>query len=311
MPIHSEESDTELQSHLSGTHEQQFLEYLEHIKLRAGNTVRTYRDILKHARDFLRKSWTEVVADDLRAYLYALTAQGHARSHIRQHFAALRTFYRWLERRELIAVNPATAVTLPKLTRKLPRYLSEQQIAALLDAPLKMPAQKNAPAWLRQRDRALLEVLYGGGLRVSEVCSLRWEHLRADSQSALIVNAKGGKSRWVILGAAAFCALDDFVAASGLSRRGPVFVNKNKSGAVTPVAVQQLLKRYLAFAGLDTSLTPHKLRHSFATHLLDRGADLRSVQKLLGHSSLATTQLYTHLTIGRLKKAHADAHPRA
>ena len=287
-----------------------FLNQLANIKLRAKNTIKAYSDILTHAKNFLKEEWTQVQTSDLRAYLYHLTTLGHARSHIRQHFAALRTFFKWLEKKQKIALNPTLGISLPKLARTLPRHLTEEQINLLLDAPLKMSPSQNTPSWLRLRDRALLEVIYGGGLRVSEVCKLHWEHLRAENFAALIINSKGGKTRWAILGRAAFKALDEFLEASGFRRTGAIFLNKNKSGPMTPVAVQQLLKRYLRYAGLDTSLTPHKLRHSFATHLLDRGADLRSVQKLLGHSSLATTQIYTHLTIGRLKKAHSDAHPR-
>ena len=288
-----------------------FLEELVTVRGRALLTQKAYAQIYREAFSFFGKKTHQINQQDAKRYLYELTARGYKRSHIRQHFAALRSLFSWLVKRGLLKTNPFLQVILPRVQRTLPRFLTEEQAARLLEAPRRMPTTKRVPHWIRLRDAALLETLYCGGLRVSEAVALRWDHLRPENTSALVLRGKGAKARYVILGKTTFCALEEYAQAAGIEKKGPIFLNKNKRGAMSTVAVQQMLKKYLEFAGLDTKLTPHKLRHSFATHMLERGADLRHVQKLLGHSSLATTQIYTHVTVSHLQKAHAAAHPRA
>lgn len=287
-----------------------FLDYLAGVRSRAVLTLRAYGDILGEAGAFFRKDWREVAADDARALLYDLSRRGYARAHIRQHLSALRSFFRYLAREGLVTANPMSDLPLPRLGRRLPRFLSEAQITTLLSAPLRMPRAKQAPSWSPLRDAALLETAYGGGLRVSELVGLDvgdWDSAMATFR----VRGKGGRTRLCPVGEPAAEAIGRYMAASGHPGRGPLFLNKTRRGRLTVAAVGQLLKKYLAYSGLDVTLTPHKLRHSFATHLLDRGADLRSVQEMLGHASLSTTQVYTHVTLERLKRAHREAHPRA
>jgi len=288
-----------------------FLDELTTTQGRSALTKKAYAQIYHEALAFFGKNITCVESQDAKKYLYHLTAKNYARSHIRQHFSALRSLFSWMVRRSYTLTNPFAGITLPRLKKRLPRFLTETEVARLLDAPYTFLASKNSPRWLQARDAALLEVIYGGGLRVSEVVSLHWEHLRQENNSALIIKGKGAKARYVILGASAFRALERYSEAAAIPKTGPIFLNKNRRAPMSTVAVQQMLKKYLAHAGMDKTLSPHKLRHSFATHMLERGADLRHVQKLLGHSSLATTQIYTHITPGHLRKAHSLAHPRA
>jgi integrase/recombinase XerC len=288
-----------------------FLDELVSVRARASLTKKVYAQIYRESAEFFQKEFCSLEAQDAKNYLYYLTAKNYARSHIRQHFSALRSFFRWLVKRGHLSSNPFANRPLPRVRKRLPRFLTEVEAACLMDAPRQMPCSKNSPSWIRLRDVALLETLYTGGLRVSELVALKWENLRTENFSALVLKGKGAKARFVILGECAFRALNEYSQAAAIERSGPIFINKNKSGALTTVAVQQLLKKYLSFAGLDTTLSPHKLRHSFATHMLERGADLRHVQKLLGHSSIASTQIYTHVTPGHLRKVHTLAHPRA
>ena len=221
--------------------------------------------------------------------------------------SALRSFFRWLVRSERMKQNPVVGLTLPKKQRKLPKFLTIQQIEALLNAPVtdKKPESQLA-VW---RDKAILEVLYSGGLRIHELTGLNDDDLDILGEVAR-VRGKGKKERLTPLGAPAIEAVQKYLELRHRAARGPLFVNKF-GGRLTTRSVQRMLKKYLITAGLDPSLTPHKLRHSFATHMLDAGADLRSVQELLGHVNLSTTQIYTHITPERLKKVYDKAHPRA
>ena len=290
-----------------------FLAHLDGARGRAILTLRAYRDILLDAREFLRPSgraWVEFGQADFRRYLYALTKKGHAKTHIRQHFSALRSFYRWLQKENKIAKNPLADMDLPKLEKKLPVFMTEAQVAALLEAPLKMERKKQCPHWVPSRDAALLETAYSAGLRVSELVGLNMEHINIETGVAR-VTGKGSKMRLCPIGKLALDALEKYWHESMHPMRGAVFLNKTRKGRLTTVAVEQLLKKYLAHCGIDQKITPHKLRHSFATYLLDRGADLRSVQEMLGHASLSTTQIYTHVSLERLQKSYRKAHPRA
>lgn len=287
-----------------------FLEYLGGVRGRARLTLRAYRDILGEARAFFGKDWGAVTADDARGLLYDLSRRGYARAHVRQHISALRSFYRFLLKENAVGASPMQGLALPKLERRLPRFMTLEQVETLLAAPLRMPRPKQAAAWAAFRDAALLETAYGAGMRVSELAGLDVEDWDAE-MGTFRVRGKGGRTRLCPVGEPATEAIGRYLDASNHPGRGALFLNKTRKGRLTVVAIGQLLKKYLAFSGLDAKITPHKLRHSFATHLLERGADLRSVQELLGHASLSTTQVYTHVTLERLKRIHGEAHPRA
>ena len=234
-------------------------------------------------------------------------------------FCALRTFYKFLIRHGVVAVSPIKNLAMPKPGKRLPKFLTRQQMEDLLAAPLKLlPTQASDAGrakahFLCRRDRAILETIYSCGLRISELCGL----LAADidwTERLVRVRGKGKKERLIPIGEPALRAIQEHwkLLPHLPGGQSPVFLaGHNKLKPVSPRDFQLRLKKYLALAGLDPHLTPHKLRHSYATHLLDAGADLRSVQELLGHAHLVTTQVYTHLTTERLKRAYDQAHPRA
>jgi integrase/recombinase XerC len=235
-------------------------------------------------------------------------------------FSALRTFYKFLIRHGGAMVSPIKNLSLPKLEKRLPKFLTKQQMEALLIAPMQplaAPKRKNAgrpiSAGICYRDVAVLETIYSCGLRVSELCGLRADDIDWSGQ-IVRVRGKGKKERLVPVGEPALKAIDNYwrTLKEPPSGQLPVFFAETKKPApLQPVQLARRLKQFLVIAGLDPGLTPHKLRHSYATHLLDAGADLRSVQELLGHAHLVTTQVYTHVTTERLKKAYDAAHPRA
>jgi integrase/recombinase XerC len=233
------------------------------------------------------------------------------------HVSALRAFWKFLQRRRLVESSPWIGLVLPKLAKKLPLFLTETQMRELLAMPARLA--ENLPegtdtkerAFARSRDEILLEVLYGAGLRVSELTGLTWGSLDLEEGSAR-VRGKGSKERICPLGATAVACLRAHRAnfATSTDFKAPVITQLNGK-PVTPRWVQLRLKMFLKLAGLPLDLSPHKLRHSFATHLLNSGADLRAVQEMLGHARLSTTQIYTHVGIARLQEAHRKAHPRA
>ena len=287
-----------------------FLDYLRAERDASPLTLRNYGAELAAFRAwFVDKTktpcdWLRVDAFHLRGYLVHLSERRYDRPTIHLKMSALRSFFRWLVRAERIKQNPVIGLTLPKRHRKLPKFLTIQQIEALLKAPLN--SGDDLPAW---RDKAILETLYSAGLRIHELTGLNDDDLDVLGEVAR-VRGKGKKERLAPLGGPAVETLQKYLALRQRSARGPLFVNRF-GGRMTPRSVQRMLKKYLLAVGLDPSLTPHKLRHSFATHMLDAGADLRAVQELLGHANLSTTQIYTHITPERLKKVYEKAHPRA
>jgi len=204
--------------------------------------------------------------------------------------------------------NPLKEVLLPKAEKKLPLLLTVKQINELLCTPFKVEREKQAPPWVAARDAAIMELFYSSGLRLQELVLLDVAHIDPYSESVRVFG-KGRKERVVPVGAPALAAIQKYRHEAGVNT-GPLFISKLRKRLSTH-AVWSLLKKYLRHTSIPISLSPHKLRHSFATHLLDNGADLRSVQSLLGHASLSTTQIYTHVTVERLKKAYNEAHPRA
>ena len=287
----------------------QFFDHLEVERNVSPLTLTNYR----HALETFRKSvaqpaWKDLRADHFRRYLFEQMKAGLAKPTVRLHFAALRTFFRFLTERHGLKHNPLKQVQLPKLDRGLPVVLSRKQIDALLAAPLAMEKSSRAPVWMPQRDAAILELFYSSGLRLAELASLTVRDVDIFSETVRVMG-KGRKERIVPVGALALEALQKYRQAARVEV-GPLFINKSRK-RISTRSIWLSLRRYLAFAEIPMTVSPHKLRHSFATHMLDAGADLRSVQSLLGHASLSTTQIYTHVTTDRLKKAYDDAHPRA
>ena len=234
-----------------------------------------------------------------------------SRRTVHNHVSGLRSFYRYLRQQGHVESNPFTGVHLPKLEKPLPKFLTEVQMTRLLNAPILLWKDGAIAEFEGFRDSLILELIYGGGLRVSELCALKHGDIDLGRGVARVFG-KGRKERLCPLGPVAAQCLKQFVARFDLaaSLEDWVVCHRNLKG-MQPREIQKLLKKHLAAADLPLDLTPHKLRHSFATHMLDHGADLRAVQELLGHASLSTTQVYTHVSIARLKEAHKQAHPRA
>lgn len=253
-------------------------------------------------------SWRDESEDDFRDYLFALMKQGFKRATIRLRFAALRSFYKYLVLRVGLGRSPVAAVQLPKPERSLPVVLTIAQIDDLLAIPLRLPVDKKSPPWLSFRDAAILELFYSCGLRISELLALDVKDVDFIGDTVRVMG-KGSKERVVPIGGPAVSAIQRY-RQEAVVTSGPLFLSKRRK-RITQQSVDLLLKKYLKHSSIPFAISPHKLRHSFATHLLDAGADLRSVQSMLGHASLSTTQIYTHVTKERLKKAYDDAHPRA
>ena len=284
-----------------------FLQYLSAERNASSYTCRDYALDLEQFFDFLgHQRVRDVTPLEIRRFVASLSAAQHARRTIARKLSCLRSFFRFLCREGTREHNPAAAIPTPRLERRLPSFLDESQVAKLLQAP---PANK----WQGLRDRALLETLYSTGMRVSELVGLNQEDLDEIS-GTVVVRGKGKKERLCPIGETALRTIRAYLArrppAKTLRTPYAVFVSQ-KGTRLTVRQVDRLIARYVAASGLPASISPHSLRHSFATHLLDRGADLRSVQELLGHASLSTTQIYTHVTPQRLKKVYDQAHPRA
>ncbi len=290
----------------------QFLRYLQVERNASNLTIKSYREDLTALIEFLeaeRGSTPEpagITSLDLRQYVAALHDAGYAKTSVARHLASLRSFFRFAQRQNMVDSNPAKPLRNPRPDRKLPHFLTTDEISRLLAAPpLDQP--------LGLRDRAILETMYSAGLRVSETVTIDEPDL--DLKSGLVhVRGKGKRERLAPLGRFAIDAINAWLArrhlARGAEAERPVFVNKF-GRRLTTRSVARMLEKYLKQTGLDLRTTPHTLRHSFATHLLDRGADIRSVQELLGHKSLVTTQIYTHVSTAGLREAYRKAHPRA
>jgi integrase/recombinase XerC len=287
---------------------QEFLRHLAVERNASPQTLKAYRKALTAFRALNKTPWKKCTPDDFRDYLFAIMKRGQARSYVRLQFSALRAFYKFLAARKGLRVDPVRQLKLPKIEKKLPLVLTRQQIDELLAAPLKIVKNRAAPQWMPLRDTAIMEFFYSSGLRLSELAALNVSDVDLYTESVRVFG-KGRKERICPIGAPALEAISRYRAAANV-HSGPLFINKARK-QISPRSIWLILKRYVRQTSIPIAISPHKLRHSFATHLLDRGADLRSVQALLGHASLSTTQIYTHVTVERLKKAYADAHPRA
>jgi integrase/recombinase XerC len=286
-------------------------------------TERNYRQALEEFLEWHRgqrqaeANWAALSRDEFRDYLRFLGRNQMSRAAVRLRFSALRSFYKFLIRSGVAEASPIKNLALPKLEKRLPRFLTVEQLKKLL----KMPAaelereskDRKVDASLYFRDAAILDVIYSCGLRISELCQLCAADIDWPEQLVRI-RGKGKKERLSPIGVPALEAIRGYWRVKNYFPAGemPVFIGPGeKQIPLSPRTTQLRLKKYLIAAGLDASLTPHTLRHSFATHLLDAGADLRGVQELLGHAHLVTTQVYTHLSTERLKRVYDKAHPRA
>lgn len=282
-----------------------FLRYLAAERGASRHTVRSYRADLADCAAFLAARGLGSLADAdaraLRAYLADLHERGLARSSVARHLATLRSFYRFLLRRGHARANPAAQLASPRLPKRLPTYLPIDESEALLRADF-------SASPTGARDRAVLELLYATGVRVAELAGLDVEDVDL-REGAVQVLGKGGKERIVPLGRKAVEALRAYLAGRETTT-GPLFRNA-RGGRLTVRSIHRIVRARARAAGLHRRVTPHTLRHTFATHLLDAGADLRLIQELLGHARLGTTQKYTHVSTDRLMKVYDAAHPRA
>lgn len=291
---------------------ERFLMYMEVEKTASAHTLAAYRRTLLQFREWMGprfEDWHSCGTESFRGWLYEAMQQELKPASIRLRFAALRSLYTYLMLREGLQSNPLAELTLPRIRHSLPVHLSLRQMEELLSLPLRIPVDKKSPDWLPYRDAAILELFYSCGIRLSELVSLNADALQP-GESCVRVLGKGRKERLVPVGDYARDALQNYRLRAGLDPQGPLFISRLRR-RMTGRSVQLMLDKYLRCSDLPFHISPHKLRHTFATHMLDAGADLRSVQELLGHASLSTTQIYTHVTKTRMKQAYLDAHPRA
>mgnify|MGYP000024862072 FL=1 len=295
---------------------EKFCDHLAHERRVSEYTVRNYRAAVENFVRYLndagkwKKDFAAVTSIQVRSFLIE-EGRNKARRTLHNQVSGLRAFYLYLRKQSIVENNPFTGLTLPKLDKPLPKFLTETQMRTLLNAPILLWKDGQIGEFEAFRDSLILELLYGGGLRVSELCGLN--HGQVDlGQGVARVLGKGRKERLCPLGPVAVQCLRTFVQRFDLETalNAPLACTR-KGKRMEPRQIQKLLKIHLAAAGLPLDMTPHKLRHSFATHMLDGGADLRAVQELLGHANLSPPQIYTHVSIARLKEAHKQAHPRA
>ncbi len=286
-----------------------FLDYARVEKGLSSNSISSYRrDLREFSSHCARegRNLQKIKRDDIRNYLASLYRRGLSARSVARHLVSIRNFFRFLVREGKIKSDPTAAVDAPKIGQSLPKYLTEQEIEALLQPP-----DTSTPAGLR--DKAMLELLYATGMRVSELLSLGAQDL--DVNLGIVrCRGKGNKERLIPVGKSALQAVDNYLRdGRGKLLKADIpflFVNR-RGGPLSRVGFWKILARYGRKAGITTRLTPHLVRHSFATHLLERGADLRSIQLMLGHSDISTTQIYTHVLKERLKQVYHAHHPRA
>ena len=317
---------------------QEFIQYLRHEKHFSEHTAKCYGADLEQYCDHLggrdrehhndadhgggavataTQTQTDVQIDRLllaadvntiRGYMTALAERHYCKSTTARKLATLRSFYKFLAKRSYVTDNPVSTIRTPKQEKKLPRFMEYEQVQQLLDAP-------TADDWLGARDRAILETLYSTGMRVSEIVALNLDDV--DFLGEVIhIRGKGKKERISPIGSRSLQAIQHYIEfrnrrmASDSNFDGKVLFANKHGKRLSTRSVRRKMDKYLLQVGLDPAISPHTLRHSFATHMLNNGADLRSVQELLGHQSLSTTQIYTHITTARMKEQYEKAHPR-
>lgn len=310
--------------------------YLRYLRAEKDASTHTVSGYLLDIRQFIHQvwgaeaqppyDWKEPDRYAARRFLAGVQRQGHAPTTSGRKMSSLRSFYRFLIREGYVAGNPFSGLQRPKRPRRLPTILSKEEVVRLLEQPQRMRSdarahlRKGAAGWheyVTLRDQAILELLYSTGMRVAELAALTDEQM--DLVAAVVrVRGKGKKERLCPMGRPAIRAVrasmeqrDAFRLALGMGGRAPAVFLNNKGKRLTTRSIERMMKTYLVGAGLNVEMSPHVLRHSFATHMLDAGADLRSVQELLGHASLSTTQIYTHVSVERMKEVYEKAHPRA
>lgn len=284
-----------------------FIEYLCVEKHASIHTIKSYRSDIEQFFSYTASEPEKVVISDIRRYMTQLRLTVSKRSVTRK-LSALRAFYKFLLREELVVNNPFVAVRSPKMDKKLPQFMDEQEIIRLLELP-----DRTEPLGLR--DSAILELLYSSGLRVSELVALRIVSIQ---DGELLVLGKGSKERIVPVNDTAVKRIDEYlkfsrgklIAHTGVKPHNYLFVNY-RGNALSDRSVRRVLEKYTAIFAKERNISPHTVRHTFATHLLNHGADLRTVQELLGHANLSTTQIYTHVTTERLLAVYNSKHPRA
>jgi integrase/recombinase XerC len=288
---------------------QAFLHYLDRERNASAHTQRAYRQDLLQLADYLENELGRDPRPEdvdhllVRAYLAHLHARGLTKTSSARKLASLRTFFRYLCREGVLTRNPARALLSPKLARRIPAHLGEKEINAILDIPIEKDADR--------RDRAIFELLYATGMRCGELCGLDLAEVDFDARMAR-VRGKGDKERIIPFGRHALNALRDYLDARARTRpRSDALFLNMRGGRLTDRSVRRILALRLRKIAMTAKVSPHTLRHSFATHLLERGADLRAIQELLGHSSLSTTQRYTHVQARHLLRIYNQAHPRA
>ena len=293
---------------------QKFLNYLTVEKACSQLTITNYQKDLTSFAAFMQQRvgtgfvWEQASSLDIRAYLAFLNEKGYARRTIARRISALRSFYKFLVRENILEASPLTKVRSPKLEKKLPSFLDEVEIDELLALPDSKP--------LGRRDQAVLELLYATGCRVSELVGLTLERLDLSNRFVILLG-KGNKERLVPLGntccqavAAYYPYRQELMQKYHAEQHDFVFVN-SRGGVLTDRSVRRILDKYISQLALRKQVSPHTIRHTFATHLLGHGADLRAVQELLGHANLSTTQIYTHVTTERIAAVYKKNHPRA
>ncbi len=285
---------------------QKFITYLEIEKNASHYTITNYKIDLKDFNNSLKEKLLENITHvDVRLFLARLKERDFSKRTIARKMACLRSFFRFLCREGYIKTSPATGLQTPKMEKRLPLFLDQGQVVRLIESP-------DLSDVYGLRDRAILETLYSSGLRVSELVGLNKENVDFIG-GVLKVYGKGKKERLAPVGDRALRAIRNYLEKLGTSQikdKRAVFINKS-GRRVSDRAVRRVVEKYIRKTSLNEKISPHSLRHSFATHLLDRGADLRSVQELLGHANLSTTQIYTHVTPERLKSIYDKVHPRA
>lgn len=292
---------------------EQFMTYLEIERNYSPNTVSSYRADLLDFMNFLSGENDslppigEIDRLTIRSYLANLQERQLARSSVLRKLSSIRSFFKYLCRRGHLDVDPTATLATPKAQRKLPEFLESSEMEALLEAP-----DGETPVGVR--DRAILELLYSTGMRVSELLGLDLTDL--DRYTDMVkVRGKGEKERLIPVGSIAMSALNNYLAyrheLGGEKSTQAIFLSRRGTRIPDRKSVLRWIKKYAQTAGIQKNITPHTLRHTFATHMLNAGADLRSIQELLGHVSLSTTQIYTHVTTDRLKLVYEKAHPRA